>query len=319
MKIKNCNIINNTKTFPPFKLFSIIYNNLPNLNSKTIVVLILFMCILLTILTHNLYPPIKIIIYALFPVVIIIDNFFGTRLDKSFSDISGIFLLLPISLILLEVLIWTVDKIKRKYKFKKFEPGLRTKMAVHNFKNLLFAVYGYIESGHIKKAQQIIFEINDTFDKEKSDNPHNYLNIIVNNLVLAKKIIAEKHNIILDFDIHIEPYIYIKEIDLCNLIGNIIDNSIEACNKTDNPNKKFINIKITSKENYIHILAENPRTEGDNSISKTTKEQNGSHGFGFKSINGIVSKYNGTKVLNLNDNTFSIEIILQSLQDCEIA
>ena len=46
------------------------------------------------------------------------------------------------------------------------------------------------------------------------------------------------------------------------------------------------------------------------SIEKTTKDKNGYHGFGTKSIKAIVDKYNGTLNIKVIDNVFYLMILI---------
>ena len=47
----------------------------------------------------------------------------------------------------------------------------------------------------------------------------------------------------------------------------------------------------------------------------TTKKDNQNHGFGLKSIDKIVKKYNGDIKISTNNNIFEINIILQDTKN----
>ena len=48
----------------------------------------------------------------------------------------------------------------------------------------------------------------------------------------------------------------------------------------------------------------------EDGLPKTTKDKNGYHGFGTKSIKAIVDKYNGTLNIKVIDNVFYLMILI---------
>lgn len=87
----------------------------------------------------------------------------------------------------------------------------------------------------------------------------------------------------------------INAYDLCNLLGNILDNAIEG---TENlSNGKFIEVVMDADEFKLNILVSNsietPVIETNKNL-KTSKRGNGLHGLGIKTIRSLAEKYNGT-------------------------
>ena len=65
----------------------------------------------------------------------------------------------------------------------------------------------------------------------------------------------EYSNIDINKSVNITEPIYIDDIDLCGLLGNLLDNAIEACERTES--NRFINIKIITVKNNLIILIQN--------------------------------------------------------------
>lgn len=87
----------------------------------------------------------------------------------------------------------------------------------------------------------------------------------------------------------------IDEVDLCNLLGNMLDNSIESCEKCRDK-QRVIEIQIRLCRNKYLIDVENTAPENafeNNKLLSTTKENKDRHGYGIKSIKSIAEKYNG--------------------------
>ena len=85
-----------------------------------------------------------------------------------------------------------------------------------------------------------------------------------------------------------------SDIDLCVLIGNLVDNAVEACVKITDKNQKFIRIYIGIFKQQLYISVSNSTNEIMRKIDEeyiTTKR--GNHGHGLKRINNIVNKYDG--------------------------
>lgn len=100
----------------------------------------------------------------------------------------------------------------------------------------------------------------------------------------------------------------IEDIDLCNLLGNMLDNSIEANEKVTE--KQFIEININSDEIKMVIKVINATSDIILDELKTTKEQPELHGFGVKTIKAIAEKYNGFAEFYNDNNQFETQVLL---------
>ena len=104
----------------------------------------------------------------------------------------------------------------------------------------------------------------------------------------------------------------IEAVDLCTLLGNMLDNAIEAAQQCP-PEKSLIEVKITSSEGKLVIQVTNSikcSVLNENSELKSTKQNPSEHGFGVKSIRLIAQKYFGSAKYFEEDNTLSCRVIL---------
>lgn len=111
--------------------------------------------------------------------------------------------------------------------------------------------------------------------------------------------------------------IYIKQIDLFILLGNALDNAIEACDKMDKQRKKFINIDMRSDNDYLIIQIQNSTESKDNSniVNFTSsKKDKINHGYGLKSIEAIVDSYDGIMKTNIEKEMFLLDIVMKNEQ-----
>lgn len=102
------------------------------------------------------------------------------------------------------------------------------------------------------------------------------------------------------------------EIDLCNLLGNMLDNAIEACLKCQE-NARVIEITIKALENQYFVEVTNSTSSNVleiNKALKTTKFDTENHGHGINSIREIAKKYNGDVQFFQQDNIFRCDVVL---------
>lgn len=104
----------------------------------------------------------------------------------------------------------------------------------------------------------------------------------------------------------------IEELDVCVLLGNLLDNAIEA----EELLKDGRQIRLHMREEFgiVFITIRNRIAESvlqKNRLLQSTKRNRGMHGFGIASVRGIVRKYNGTLKMNEENGWFQVEIWLQ--------
>ena len=104
----------------------------------------------------------------------------------------------------------------------------------------------------------------------------------------------------------------IDEVDLCNLLGNMLDNAIEACEKCRDK-QRVIEIQIRLCQNKYLIDIENTAPENAlerNKLLSTTKENKDRHGYGIKSIKSIAEQYNGMVSFSQTADRFRCTVAL---------
>ena len=193
------------------------------------------------------------------------------------------------------------EDIIRMYKEMR---GLR-----HDFKNHISAILALIERGAKESSIKYIYELDNKINKF---DKYVYTENIAVDSILANKIkIAKEKNIDINLELDIQTQINIPDIDMCTILGNLIDNSIEACEKLET--EKIINMRIVTKGNNIIIKIRN-NTNGKlkehNGRFITTKSY-GMHGIGLEQIDNIVRKYGGYISRKHENNVFDTSILMQ--------
>lgn len=107
---------------------------------------------------------------------------------------------------------------------------------------------------------------------------------------------------------------FMKEGDLYALLGNILDNAVEAVDPIKDKTKRCINFVVEEKQNTI-LIREDNYFIGDSLKMKdglpiTTKGDTSYHGYGLKSIREIVSRYGGVMRVDTSKDIFQLSIVI---------
>lgn len=99
----------------------------------------------------------------------------------------------------------------------------------------------------------------------------------------------------------------ISELDLCVILGNLLDNAMEACMELP-PERRLIRIYVEMKGNYLYLALTNTASGGKKQSFRSTKGEG--HGFGIARADAIVKKYGGYITRASEDEAFSTEVLL---------
>lgn len=106
---------------------------------------------------------------------------------------------------------------------------------------------------------------------------------------------------------------FIDTMDVYSLLGNALDNAIEAVEQFEEKEKRQIDVVIYRRKAFLVINIVNPSPHMltfEGTMPVTTKEDKNYHGFGVKSIKHIVKKYGGYVEFNDEGGSFSLEVLI---------
>ena len=106
---------------------------------------------------------------------------------------------------------------------------------------------------------------------------------------------------------------HMDTMDICSIFGNALDNAIESVLKLSDKEKRLIHVTVAKQKNFLMIRVEN-YFEGDLSVENgkiaSTKKNKQFHGYGIKSIEYIVEKYQGALSIDTKNNWFDLKILI---------
>ena len=197
-----------------------------------------------------------------------------------------------------------------KYYERLYQTDDELRRFKHDYKNLQIGLISHLKSNNVAAALQYLENCERPYTKKYITFETG--NSIADALLSEKQLIAMECHTTLLFEGFI-PNSLIDPCDICIILGNALDNAIEACLKIDNCVEKQISIQSYLNNNFLFLSISNPSfTPVDikfNRIS-TTKRDKDSHGLGLYAIEHSVKSYAGEVKLSWNENIFRIDICL---------
>ncbi len=183
----------------------------------------------------------------------------------------------------------------------------------HDLNNIKIGLNSYLSNNDVDGATEYLNSLNIII----TDNPIIFHtgNSTIDSLLSDKANYVKNSNINILFE-GIIPECSIKPVELCIIIGNILDNAIESCQKINNSDLKVIKISSMQKQNFLFITITNPVNENviiNNDNIPTTKSDTETHGIGLYSVKQVLNNYNGHLHLSCKDRIFTVEIDYQTL------
>ncbi len=123
----------------------------------------------------------------------------------------------------------------------------------------------------------------------------------------SKLSIAAKNGITVKAEAKIPVSLRVSELDLCIIIGNLLDNAIDACMELP-VEKRLIRIYMEMKGNFLYLALTN--TSGGKKKKNFRSTKGAGHGFGISRMDAVVEKYGGYITRASEDEAFSTEVLL---------
>lgn len=172
----------------------------------------------------------------------------------------------------------------------------------HDMRNQLIGIVAAIPNQEKaeRQIQLIMEEIASAEQKLFSENP------AVNAVLNVKQKMAMEKGIKMEMDIKVPARLEMNPGDIGILLGNILDNAIEAAEKCEE-NRRYISLKMYQYNKCLVISCENSTRQKVTSL-QSQKADGFYHGIGLKSIEKIVEKYNGEHTIKIENSHFLTEI-----------
>lgn len=126
-------------------------------------------------------------------------------------------------------------------------------------------------------------------------------------LINSKAAAAKANGIQYQAQVEFPRHMNLRSADLCAILGNLLDNALEAAKQTPETQERFIRLTIRRIHQMLVIKTENsfaaPPIQ-EHGVLKTTKEDGGLHGWGLKSAQAAAEKYDGMVQTSYTEHIF---------------
>ncbi len=193
----------------------------------------------------------------------------------------------------------------------------RTRHFRHDIKNHILTMNILAENGDTEEIKKYLKEMSGIIDESS------YVRITgisaVDAILNEKLYEAQSHSITTNYDVMDMEKNSIKPVDMCIILSNALDNAIEANEAIENPDDRYIKLRMYGNGTFTVISVMNPtntipvKRSGNSYI--TSKKDTENHGFGLKSIESTAKKYDGEMLTKCEDGVFTLVIKLNALSD----
>lgn len=169
-----------------------------------------------------------------------------------------------------------------------------TRKVRHDLKNHMNIMRTLLEDeqeGRVKTIEYINQYVKQTslmYETVKTDNK------VINAVINSKLLYCAENGINTSVSV-CKDVSNLSDVEICTVLGNLLDNAIEAELKNDE-HEREIQLNINMEEDMLNIFVKNKIKESvlaANHELKTTKKDDKNHGIGMKNIYDIVTRHNG--------------------------
>ncbi len=132
-------------------------------------------------------------------------------------------------------------------------------------------------------------------------------------------ILSEKSAVCREKEISLVPYVngqdfdFLDGLDLCVILGNALDNAIEAVEALP-PDRRAIHVKACTLHGMALLVVQNyystPPQKDSRGFYRTVKSDTENHGYGLRGISHAVERYNGTVDISVDAERFTLSMLI---------
>lgn len=187
-----------------------------------------------------------------------------------------------------------------------------TRAMFHDINKYMQAMRTLAAEANAAEVNQMMAETQELF--ESLTRVVDVGNGVVSTILNEYREIAEDASIPFDFDVSVPSNLRISAVDLYILLGNTLDNAIEACQSLP-AEDRYIRIQMRIYHSILFYQIENPYAE-----EYPERSRGKSHGYGLQNVQKCVEKHDGHMSISQNKNKFVLSMRLNNCVpiDCEL-
>lgn len=178
----------------------------------------------------------------------------------------------------------------------------------HDYHNHIQTLQASMELGKYDEVKAYLHELND--DLTTIDTVIKTGRIMLDAILNGKISIAQKYGILVNARAKLPQGLLVNDVDLCVIIGNLLDNAIEENQKLPREDR-FMRVYIGKRDTHFYLAVTNAagkKQERAGSFFLSTK--GAGHGFGMARVRSLTDKYEGVMTCDSEDGGFTAEILI---------
>lgn len=173
-----------------------------------------------------------------------------------------------------------------------------TKSFRHDIRNHITVVKNLLQSGKLEEAVSYIEDMDGM--AEKMSFPCSTNNPVVDILVGNKLGIAKSMGIDVDCSLLLPYPCSLRDIDICIVLSNALDNAVQAVKSVDAGIEKYIHVSGRIQGDFLMLEIENSFHENSAFKQRT----------GLSNIKKVAEKYGGAMSIETQKNVFVLQVLL---------
>jgi hypothetical protein len=179
----------------------------------------------------------------------------------------------------------------------------------HDFHHFIGTMQRLVEAGNLADLQHFLAEYGEKTLMEQL--PVFCENMVANSIIGHYYSQAKKAEIGFEVQAHIPKEAAMSDSDLCIVIGNALENALDACKTMDSDvDKPIISFQVTTANSLSLFKVVNTYDGNVRRVNKkivTTKKGPG-HGFGLQNIHKVVDRYGGDVHIDAGEHEFVVMV-----------
>ena len=177
----------------------------------------------------------------------------------------------------------------------------------HDYRNHINNMKIQLSEGNYDKLSDYLNELAD--DLDTVDTVIKTGNVMADAILNSKLNVAEKMNIKLNVKANVPDKLPMSDVELCSMLGNILDNAVEACG-TLPEEERFMRVYIGKLKGQLYLSVQNSAGKVRKSKNTYLSTKDGEHGYGLFRIDRVAKKYGGYVNRQNEEGVFATEILV---------
>lgn len=180
----------------------------------------------------------------------------------------------------------------------------------HDYRNHIHNMKIQLTRGNYEKLSDYLDQLAD--DLDSVDMVVKTGNVMADAILNSKLSTAGRLNVRLNVKANVPAGLPMSDVELCSVLGNLLDNAVEACAALPEA-ERFMRVYIGTLKGQFYLSVQNAAggVRREKGVYLSTKESAGKrHGYGLLRIDRIARKYGGYVNRQNEEGIFATELMI---------